>query len=684
MPYPRLTSPLAIRSLTIKNRMVMPAIHHAYTSDGACTERFRSYYWRRAEGGLGMVIVGSCRFDGYGAKTNSMSLVGDSTIAGWRAFTDGMHERDCPVCVQLYHAGRYIPQRDVPCGGPALSPSAVYTPYTRETAPEMTREQIRQLIRDYAAGARLARAAGFDAIEISGSSGYLLCQFLSPLTNLRTDEYGGSFENRCRFPLEVIASVREAVGKDYPLLYRLGADDLVPGGAALEDAVRFAPLAQAAGIDCFDVTGGWHESRVPQLTGEVPEGGLHFMSRAIRQAVSVPVMQCNRINTPQRSELALALGDADLVGIGRAAVADPDFARKAAEDRADEIRPCVACDQGCLANVFFDRPVTCHTNPLCGRESMTPRTPEARAKRILVVGGGPAGCEVALRCAGYGHRVSLWEKSGRLGGQLKLAMRLPGRRELERLIRFYETMLPRAGVELTLQRAAVPAEDFSAFDHIILAAGGAPNPMTLCVRPGAVSVLTAGDILTGKAVAGERVAVIGGSFVGCETARYLASEGSLSPEELFYLTVFSVRPSEKIAGMLSQSRRSVIIIEQGKKIGYGYEPGVAWPVLGELDRLGVTKMALTQVSSVDGQGVTVTDGAGAERRILCDTVVYAAGVHPDADLTAAFRASGVPVTAAGNAKALGRSIDAVRSGFEAALCLSQGGAEYFSGRNTPC
>lgn len=670
MVFPRLTSPLTIRNLTLKNRMVMPAIHHAYTDNGRCTERFASYYWRRAEGGSGLVIVGSCRFDGYGAKTNSMSLADDSTVAGWKAFTDGMHERGCPVCVQLYHAGRYVPQKDVPCGGPALSPSATFTPYTHETAPEMTREQIRQVIRDFAAGALRAKAAGFDAVEISGSSGYLLCQFLSPLTNLRTDEYGGSFENRCRFPLEVIASVREAVGEDYPILYRLGADDLVRGGAVLEDTVRFAPMAQAAGIDCFNVTGGWHESRVPQLTGEVPPGGLHFMSRAIREAVSVPVIQCNRINTPQRAELALALGDADLVGIGRASLADPDFARKVMENRADEIRPCIACNQGCLGNVFFDNPVTCHANPLCGRESVTPQTPTAEVKRILVIGGGPAGCEAALRCAQYGHRVTLWEKSARLGGQLKLAMRLPGRQELMKLVHFYETMLPRSGVEVLLCREAAPAEDFSAFDHILLASGGAPNPVPLTVRSNAVPVFTAADILSSAAIAGEHVAVIGGSFVGCETARYLAAEGSLAPDELFYMTAYGVRPHEKIAEMLVSSRRSVTLIERGKKVGYGYEPGTAWPVLGELDRLGVIKMKLTRVASVDEQGINVTDGSGAELRIPCDTVVYAAGVHPNPELTAAFQASGVPVTAIGNANTLGRSIDAIRSGFEAAIRLS--------------
>ena len=674
MPYPLLTAPLTIRSLTLKNRMVMPALHHAYTRDGACTPRFSSYYWRRAEGGLGLVIVGSCRFDGYGAKINSMSLADDSTVPGWKEFTDGMHRRGCPVCVQLFHAGRYIPRRDVPCGQPALSPSATYTPYTRETAPEMTREQIRQVVRDFAAGAVRAVAAGSDAVEISGSSGYLLCQFLSPLTNRRADEYGGSFENRCRFPLEVIAAVREAVGPDYPLFYRLGADDLVPGSSVLEDAVRFAPLAQAAGIDCFDVTGGWHESRVPQLTGEVPPGGLFFLARSIRRAVTVPVIQCNRINSPRRAELALALGDADLVGLGRASLADPDFARKVTEDRAEEIRPCVACNQGCLANAFFDAPITCHTNPVCGLEHRTPDRPAVRPGRVLVIGGGPAGCEAALRCAQYGHRVTLWEKKDALGGQLRLAARLPGRGEFERLLRFYTDMLPRLGVEVRLGREGVPGEDLSLFDHVLLAVGGAEDPVSLPVAPGAVPVASAREALSGAVIPGERVVVAGGSFIGCESARFLARQAALGPEELFYLTAYAVRPPEQIGALLHTCRRTITLLEPGKKVGYGYEPGVGWPVLQELDRLGVVRRPLTRITRVGPGGVTAAvrapDGTEEELYIPCDTVVAAAGVRPDTALAAAFRTAGTPVTPIGNARVLGRSIDAIRDGWAAAVRLS--------------
>ena len=233
MQYPRLFTPIQIGSMTLKNRIVMPAMHHLYTENGYATPRFNEYYWKRVEGGAGLIIVGSCRFDGYGAKANSMSLAEDSTIPGWQEFTRGVHDRGGKVAVQLYHAGRYMPKADVPCGKDALSPSATFASYTRETAPGMSRQQIFDLLEDYAAGARRAVEAGFDAVEISASSGYLLCQFLSPLTNLRTDEFGGSFENRCRFPLMVIEKVKAVLGDKTPLILRLGADDFVPGSNTL-------------------------------------------------------------------------------------------------------------------------------------------------------------------------------------------------------------------------------------------------------------------------------------------------------------------------------------------------------------------------------------------------------------------------------------------------------------------
>ncbi len=672
MPFLRLTAPITINGMHLRNRMVMPAMHHSYTDNGFCTEQFREYYWRRAEGGLGLVITGSCRFDGYGSKINSMSLASDETIPGWKVFTDGIRKRGCRVAVQLYHAGRYIPKKDVPCGGDALSPSATYSPYTRETAREMTREQIQEVLNNYAAGAIRAKKAGFDAVEISGSSGYLLCQFLSPLTNLRTDEYGGCFENRCRFPLEVIRTVRAAVGPDYALFYRLSADDLVPNSNTLRDIMQYAPLAEAAGLDCFNVTGGWHESRTPQLTGEVPCGGLSFLARGIKSVVQIPVILCNRMNDPYADELALALGDADLIGLGRPSIADPDFANKVTENRPEEIRRCIACNQGCLANAFFDKPVQCLVNGLCGREHEFPSVKTTDPKNVLVVGGGPAGCEAAIRAAQRGHCVTLWEKTKQLGGQLNLVSVLPDRYEFRTLLAYYKTMLCKCSVHVAFGMIGT-LENIRGYDKVILAVGGASNITQLPTKPDSVPVMTSTQVLSGNEIPGRRVVIIGGSFVGCEVARYLSREASLTADKLFYMTVYHLLPQEDISTMLATSKRTVTILEQGPKIGFGYETGTSWPVLQDLDRLGVTRFKHAFVTKIDAGGVTacVTDRAQESRQMYfpCDTVVVASGVHSDHTLQEQLHTCGVDVVAVGNAAHLGRSIDAIQSAAEIGAAL---------------
>ncbi len=666
MKYTRLFSPIQIGTLTLKNRIVMPAMHHIYTENGYATPRFCEYYWQRAAGGAGLIIVGSCRFDGYGAKANSMSLADDSTIPGWKAFTDGIHERGGKVAVQLYHAGRYMPKADVPCGGDALSPSATYASYTRETAPEMTRNQIFALLTDYADGAKRAVAAGFDAVEISASSGYLLCQFLSPLTNLRTDEFGGSFENRSRFPLMVIEAVKQVIG-DIPLILRLGADDFVPGSNTLEDAMAFAPLAEKAGADLFNITGGWHETKVPQLTGDLPRGGLSYLGKGIRSVVSVPVMMCNRISDPDTAETLLALERCDLVGMGRPLIADPELPRKAMESRTDEIRPCMACNQGCLANTFFDRPITCLVNGICGRELEFPAKPAATPKKILVVGGGPAGCEAALRAASRGHHVTLMEETGHLGGQLRQVVNIPARQEFKTLLTFYENNLPRAGVQVRFnQRATAASSD--GYDKVIVATGGVPNETALPLAPGAVPVYTSRQVLLEEVIPGKDVVVIGGSYIGCFTAQYLARQGAMNGEELFFSLSYNSDTMEHILQRLNSSDRNVVLLEQGQKIGFGFESGTSWPVLGDLGRLGVPFLKNTQVTAITSEGVdaieTKKDGSAAIRHFPADCVVVASGVHPDDSLTQALKARGADVSAIGNCTVLGKAIDAIRAGAE--------------------
>ena len=672
MKYTRLFSPITIHGMTLKNRIVMPAIHHLYTEDGYASPRFNEYYWERVEGGAGMIIVGSCRFDGYGAKANSMSLAEDATIPGWKEFTDGVHERGGKVAVQLYHAGRYMPRRDVPCGGEALSPSATYASYTRETAPEMTKEQIRNLLGDYAAGAKRAVAAGFDAVEISASSGYLLCQFLSPLTNHRTDEYGGSFENRCRFPLEVITAVREAVGPDYPLILRLGAEDFVPDSNKLADSMRFAPLAEAAGIDCFNVTGGWHETKVPQLTGDLPRGGLSYLGKGIKRVVSVPVMMCNRITGPDTAERILALEKADLIGFGRPLIADPELPNKAMRDNASGIRPCMACNQGCLANTFFDRPVTCLVNGICGRELEYPVLPASPALRILVVGGGPAGCEAALRAAQRGHQVTLMERTDALGGQLKPCTRIPGRQEFGELIRYYENNLKAAGVEVILNHAVTP-QDALSYDRVIIASGGSPNRTELPLETGAIPVYTSAQILDGSIVPGRRIVIVGGSYIGCFLAQYLARDAAMDGDELFYAVSNHTDSAEDIEARLNTCDREITLLEKGKKIGFGFESGTSWPVLGDLSRLHVPFRKNALVTAVNAEGVhvreTAKDGSEKEYFIPADCVITATGVHADDSLYREISKIHGHVSIIGNAEKLGKAIDAIRAGAELGLTI---------------
>ena len=672
MKYARLFTPIQIGSMTLRNRIVMPAMHHLYTENGFATERFKEYYYRRVEGGAGLIIVGSCRFDGYGAKANSMSLSGDEYIPGFKEFTDGVHQRGGKVAVQLYHAGRYMPKADVPCGGDALAPSATFASYTRETAPEMTRDQIFALLEDYAAGAKRAVKAGFDAVEISASSGYLLCQFLSPLTNLRTDEFGGSFENRCRFPLMVIEKVKAALEDKIPLILRLGADDFVPGSNTLPDAMAFAPLAQQAGVDMFNITGGWHETKIPQLTGDLPRGGLSYLGKGIKSVVSVPVMMCNRIQDPDTAEEVLALGKADMVGLGRPLLADPELPNKARENRAAEIRPCMACNQGCLANTFFDRPITCLVNGICGRETEYPILPAEAPKKILVIGGGPGGCEAALRAAQRGHQVTLMEKTDALGGQVKQGRILPARQEFGELVKFYERNLPKAGVTVLLNVEAT-VESAKCYDHVILACGGAYNVTPLPTLEDAVPVYTTRQVLEGEVIPGKSVVVIGGSYIGCFTAQYLARKGAMDGDNLFFSMTHNSDTLENILFRLNNSDRTVVLLEKGRKIGLGFESGTSWPVLGDLNRLGVPFMKNTTVTAITAQGVEATevkkDGTELSHHFPCDCVVVASGSHTDHSFQEALEAAGIPVTPVGNCNTLGKAIDAIRDGCRLGLTI---------------
>lgn len=657
-----ISTPIKIGQMTLKNRVIMPAIHHLYTENGLPTERFSEYYRLRAKGGAALITVGACRFDDYGAKESTMSLRDDSCIEPWKKFMDMIHsESDCKIALQLYHAGRYMRENEVIAPGGAIAPSAVYASFTRETAREMTEEDIKRVIADFAAGAKRAKLAGFDAVEISASAGYLLTQFLSPLTNLREDGYGGDMQARFRFPLEVAFAVREAVGEDYPVIIRLAGNDLVPGSRGSEECAEFAK-AICEYVDMISLTGGWHESRIPQLTGEIPRAGLLHLARGVKAAVSVPVAMANRMGDPRTACEALELGCCDLIALGRPMIAEPEWADKVISGRESELRPCVSCNQGCLSGTFFEKPVRCLTNGLAGREYKLSPQPVGSPKKILVIGGGPAGCEFAIRAAGRGHSVTIWEKSNHLGGQLALASMLPARSEFGEFLKYQSRELERLGVELCLDKEAAEAEVLEGgFNEIIFANGRDYNDISIPVAPDSIPVYTVRQYLENKPLLGARVAVIGGSFVGLETARKLIMDASTSPEELFYLMRYGVEPVEKIEKMLSESARTVAVFEKLPKLGIGYEPGIAWPVLGDLSRFGAELHKGETVTEITRSGVVTESGSWD-----CDAVIIAVGTHPDGELYENLKDK-IPCHKIGNASALGRAINAIEQASELAV-----------------
>ncbi len=682
MRYERLFLPIKIRNLELKNRIIMPAIHLMYNMDGYANARFNEFYWRRAEGGAGLIFTGGCRFDEYGGSPGVMSLETDDFILSYREFTDGMHKRGAKVGVQLYHAGAYA-HSIANDGREALAPSAILSKFTKEMPREMTREEMRVIISKWAQAAKRAQSAGFDIVEIIASAGYLISQFLSPKTNRRTDEYCGSWENRTRFPLEVIAAVRQAVGDDFPISVRIAGNDLVPESNTNTEAVMFAKLLETAGVDMINVTGGWHESAIPQLTGELPRGGFTYLTAAVRDAVSIPVAASNRLGDPLTAEKTLALGKSDLVSLGRPLIADPDWPKKAQNGESDIIRRCVACNQGCLAKTFFAEPVECLVNGFAGREFELKIHRTKESKQILVLGAGVAGCEFAVQAALRGHNVTVWEKSDRIGGQLHLAAAPHAKREFLNLSAYYTAAFRKLGIELLLNKNAELYEIKTAgFDVVVTATGNTPKNISL---PGksSIPVYSYADILSGRVIAGRNVVIVGGAAVGCETADYLAYEAALSPEELYFMLSQRSETPEKVLEMIDKTRRNIAIVDIAK-IGTGFEQGTAWPLLKELNRFGVGQYPFAKILEVTDTSVEIEaveqksreqktlereSGITAPDKLLhislpCDTIVIAAGANPNNELYNALKSDIHEIYNIGDSLQVGKISDAVSQAIE--------------------
>ncbi len=668
MDFIKLFEPITINKTRVKNRIVMPAMGLFMTDDYSFNDRYRSFYRERGRGGVGLMVVGPLAVDRVGSAPFMPGLFEDQFVEPLRAFVDEMHQTtDATIGTQLFHMGRYA--YSAFSGMTSIGPSAIPSRLTKETPRAMTKEDIETVKEAFASAARRAKEAGFDYIEIIACTGYLISQFLSPVTNRRTDEYGGPIENRMRFGIEVIGAVRKAVGSDTAVGIRIAGSDFMDGGHTNKESAAVAAAAQKAGVDAVNVTGGWHETNVPQLTTNVPAGVFVYLARGIKEKVTVPVFASNRLGDPALAEKVLRDGSADMICWGRPLIADPFLPDKVRQGRFDEIISCIACNQGCFDSIFYGRAVHCVLNPTVGREDEVRIKPAEEKKKVLVAGGGPGGMEFALTAAARGHNVTLFEKDEKLGGQVKLAKVPPGKHELQKIIDSMKSRMEHFGVKIksgdALSEKTVREEKP---DYLVVATGARPIDIRV---PGIDKphVVSAWDVLSDKiAEIGKRVVIVGGSATGCETAHYLASMGVPDPEAFTFLMYHNAEDPLRAMELLHKPGRQVVVIDMVDRMADNVSKTSRWSLMKSLKLMGVKLMPGTKLLEITDTAVMVETGKGKEA-IPADTVIIAVGARSVNELAASAEKDGISVITIGDAKAPRKITDAIREGFEEALTI---------------
>jgi 2,4-dienoyl-CoA reductase (NADPH2) len=663
-----LFTPIAIGSVTIKNRIYMPAMHLNMCKNYQVSERLIGFYRERAKGGAGLISVGYATVDELSGTPANIGAHDDAFLPGLSQLAQAIHEGGAKGTVQLNHAGRYNSSMFLG-GRKPVAPSAVPCRLTRETPEELSQEGIQAIVRRFAEAAGRVRRAGFDLVEILAGTGYLISEFLSPLTNKRTDEYGGSLDNRLRFGLEVIDAVRREVGGDFPILVRLNGNDFMSGGIGPDEQLVFAERLAEIGVDALCVNVGWHEAQVPQIVAQVPRGAFAYLARDIKRRVPVPVIASHRINDPKVARLLLDEGFCDMVAIGRALIADPYFPEKARSGREHEIVHCVACGQGCFDHIFKMKAVECLCNPRAGHEGEHDTARTDTPKKVLVAGGGVAGMAAAIAAAERGHEVTLYEKGCRLGGQLHLAGAPPGRREFLVFADDLARQLAATGVRVQLNTSV--DRDLLATEGpqvVVDARGGVP---ILPAIPGVdqPQVVQAWDVLAGRATVGRRVVIIGGGAVGVETALLLAESGTLSGEELKFLLVNGAASKEKLYQLATEGSKEVTVVEMEKSLGSNFGKSTRWGMLQDLERYGVKALANAKVVEIIAAGVRL-EMAGEVREIVADSVVLAVGTRSAPSLKETVEGLGIVYTVAGDALQPATVFEANHQGYQAGRSIA--------------
>ena len=658
-----LFQPITINSMEIKNRIFMPAMHMNMAGNYAVSDRLVEFYAERARGGAGMITVGYATVDELSGNPGNIGAHKDIYLPGLTRLAGAIRENGARASVQLNHAGRY--NHTMLMGGKQpVAPSAIPSRLTREVPRELGVDEIGEIIRRFAQAAGRVKQAGFDAVEILSGTGYLISEFLSPLTNHRNDQYGGSFENRTRFGLEVVKAVRLTVGNDFPLLVRVNGNEFMKGGSTREELQEYAVRLEEEGVDALCVNVGWHEAQVPQIVTEVPRGVFGYLARGIRERVRIPVIASHRINDPKVARDMIADGQCDMVAIGRGLIADPFFPEKARTGHEADIVHCVACGQGCFDNLFKMKAVECLCNPRAGYEKTRTIGKTGKPLNVMVVGGGAAGMSAAVAAAERGHRVTLHESRSRLGGQLLLAGAPPGRDEFLELARDLERQVELSGAKVVYNsRVDETLLEESSPDAVILATGGAPLALPV---PGAYlpHVVQAWDVLAGFAATGKRVVVIGGGAVGIETALLLAEKGTLSGDALKFLLVHGAEPVENLYSLATHGSKDVTVLEIMEDLGKNFGRSTRWGMMQDVERYGVKTRTTARVVEITADYVRI-EHDGRIEEIPADSVVLAVGTRPSNPLLEIVLASGTALRVVGDAVRPAMVFDAIHDGYTA-------------------